>query len=56
MYETARTEREIEDARNAATEQVENGTRWPGMSYEQGVEDALAWVVGDTDESPMADE
>ena len=31
------------------------GTRYPGMSYEEGVRDALEWIVGDRDEAPLAD-
>lgn len=27
--------------------------RWSGMTYEQGVEDALLWALGDTDELPI---
>lgn len=30
-------------------------SRWPGMSYEQGVEATVLWVLGDSDENPMAD-
>ena len=43
-----RTTKEIDDVRNKTIEAVDAGTsKWPGMTYEQGVEAALAWVVGD---------
>ncbi len=30
-----------------------SGSKFPGMSYEQGVDAALRWALGDTDERPM---
>jgi hypothetical protein len=27
--------------------------QWASMSYEQGVRDALQWVLGDTDQHPL---
>jgi len=54
MADISPTEEEIEDQRNeAAAVAAEEGTRVPGMSYEEGVRDALAWVMGDSDEPPM---
>lgn len=32
---------------------AEGANPWPGMTYVQGVRDALAWVMGDTDEPPL---
>jgi hypothetical protein len=29
---------------------------YSGMSYEQGVRDALEWILGDIDDAPMDDE
>lgn len=37
----------------AAARVAEEGTRVPGMSYEEGVRDTLSWLLGETDESPM---
>ncbi len=47
-----KTEQEISDLYNRASEQITKyqGTRWSGMSYEQGVKDALNWVIGEDDE------
>lgn len=48
---------EIDDVRNKASEQEDKGgSKWPGMTYEQGVNAALDWVVGDNEENPMPDE
>jgi hypothetical protein len=36
---------------------IERGqSQWPGMSYEQGVDAALRWATGETDDPPMEDE
>lgn len=31
------------------------GTKYPGMSYEQGIKYAIDWIVGNNDENPMED-
>lgn len=47
---------EVEEVRADALEQTEMGeSKFPGMSYEEGVAATLAWVFGETDESPMED-
>ena len=50
-----RTQAEIDEQMNLALEGVDQGSQWPGMSYEQGVEAALRWVTEATDEAPMVD-
>lgn len=51
------THAEIDEQLNRAADQVEKGgSRWPGMSYEEGVSNALRWARGDSDEEPMEDE
>lgn len=51
-----RTAKEIEDCLNdGLPEGAEGPTRWPGMSYEQGVDATLRWALGWTDEDPMAE-
>lgn len=50
------TPEELEEERSNAEASLEDGgTNWPGMSYEEGVSAALAWVLGDRDERPMED-
>lgn len=51
-----RTDAEIDDQMNLALESQDNGTRWPGMSYEDGVDAALRWVTGQSEDKPMEDE
>jgi hypothetical protein len=47
---------EIDAAQNAANESVDEGkSNWPGMSYEQGVSNTIAWMKGESDENPMED-
>ena len=48
-----RTQDEVDGQLNLAAEGVDNGSRWPGMSYEQGVEAALRWMTGQTEDKPM---
>lgn len=53
-----RTEREIEtELDRVDSEKAAGGpSEWPGMSYEQGVDAALRWVLGHSDDAPMDDE
>lgn len=53
---TTPTQQEIEDQANAAVEQMDMGSKWPGMSYEQGVANALNWVLGNESMPPMDEE
>lgn len=48
-----RTESEIEDQIGKALESGENGSTLFGMTYEEGVDAALRWVNGDSDEPPI---
>ena len=52
MFESDRTEDEIEEQLGLA---VDNQAIWPGMSYSDGVQAALRWVLGEQDEGPMDD-
>ena len=50
------TESEISDVLGKCVESFEEGrSRWPGMTYEQGVEAAILWMIGDSDTNPMED-
>lgn len=52
----ARTDEQIDEQLTAAMESVDNGTtNWPGMTYEQGVDNALRWVTGQSNDPPMED-
>lgn len=50
--EVVRDEDEIARVENWAVEGVDEGTRYPGMSYEQGIVDMLARLRGDNDIAP----
>ena len=53
MYRNHRTKQEIDDVLNQAAEQQdEGGSRFPGMTYEDGLANALRWVIGDDDDNP----
>jgi hypothetical protein len=52
-----RSQTEMEDILEKAIEAEDaDESSWPGMSYEEGVSATLRWIMGETDESPMADE
>ena len=51
---TFRDRKEIDQQLNMTMESVDEGsTKWPAMTYEQGVENALRWVTGENDDPPM---
>lgn len=45
-----KTEFEIRELLNNIDTTIE---KFPAMTYEQGVEAALSWVLGETDDTPM---
>ncbi len=47
--QVVRTETEIARVENWAVEGIDESTHYPGMSYEQGIVDVLAWLRGDND-------
>ena len=49
-----RTEQEIEDELDEVP--PDGPSEWPGMTYEQGVERALRWVLEWDDGKPVSDE
>jgi hypothetical protein len=49
-----RTQDEIEAVKDKTYPYIEDGRSGvPGMTYEEGVEAALRWVLGDSDDDPM---
>ena len=50
-----RTRSEVEDMVAEAGIRATQGTRFPGMSYEEGVDSALRWALGIEDELPIQD-
>lgn len=45
---------EIDEILNQCMEAFDAGSRWPGATYEQGVEAAIRWMQGEGD-NPMED-
>lgn len=57
MYELKQPEDAIDDVLNKCDEQEdEGGSKWPGMTYEQGVAAGIRWALGHIDDNPMEDE
>ncbi len=51
-----RPQAEIDEQLNRALESEEAGrSKWPGMTYEQGVEAAIRWMSGQVEDKPMED-
>ena len=51
-----RTEEEINRLLNECVEAEEMGTtKFPGMTYEQGLKDAIEWLCGDSSCYPLDD-
>jgi hypothetical protein len=47
------SEDEIYEVLNQVAEQIDKGgSRFRGMSFEQGVQDGINWVLGETEENP----
>ena len=53
MYTIQRTDQQINDLLNKAINAFDNGTNYPGMSYEQGILDAINWLIGQTNDNPL---
>lgn len=51
------TDDEVQEQIDLASEAAVTGqSQWPGMTYEQGVDNALRWALGETDDAPMEEE
>jgi hypothetical protein len=53
MADIKRTAREIEDVIDIAADRQERGETYRAMSFEEGVESALQWVIGNSTEHPF---
>lgn len=50
-----RTEAEVKRVVDWAMEGIQQGTRYAGMSYEQGIQDMCDWLTGHSDHAPDED-
>jgi hypothetical protein len=48
-----RTEKEIDEVLEKAMDGKYSGSRYPGMSYEEGIMAFADWLFGDDDEPPF---
>ncbi len=56
QYKIERTDGEINDVLDACVDQEIKGvSKWPGMTYEDGVSEAIHWIIGQTEDDPMQD-
>jgi len=52
---TKPTNDQIEDAIADAEEAMDGDSKWPDLTYEQGVAEALRWALGQTNLHPLSD-
>ena len=52
---TMRTMAQITEQIDKTIPSMNDGSQWPGMTYEEGVRAALEWVTGVSEELPMED-
>jgi hypothetical protein len=51
-----RDEKTIQDMADNASDAAYKPSKYSGMSYEEGIRDALDWVLDETIPSPLEDE
>jgi hypothetical protein len=52
--EIVRTDEEIDQLLNECCDQINTGgSKFSGMTYEQGLDAAIRWLTGDADEYPL---
>jgi predicted secreted Zn-dependent protease len=52
--EIVRKEEEVDDLLNKCSDQInDGGSKYPGMTYEQGIEAAIRWLTDDQWENPL---
>lgn len=52
-YEIKRTDAEINEQLNKAADGINDGSQYPGMSYEDGIQAFADWLFGDSNEKPF---
>ena len=50
-----RQTKEIKDVLVKAEKQIAEGSKFFGMSYEEGIVNMYDWLIGNTDNNPMDD-
>ena len=55
-YHIHRDDQQIDDILNLCSERIEQGgSKFTGMTYEQGIDAAIQWILGNEDSNPMED-
>lgn len=52
-YEIKRTDAEIDEQLNKAADGINDGSQYPSMSYEDGIQQFWLWVTGEINEKPF---
>ena len=55
MYKIVRSDDEIDDLLNDCSMAEMDGSKYPGMTFEQGVEYAIKWVTDRESSHPLED-
>ncbi len=50
-----RTKEDVNNQIDLASDLINEGGKYPGMCYEDGVKNALEWAIGHVDEKPIED-
>ncbi|MBO7322163.1 MAG: hypothetical protein J6U51_01075 [Bacteroidales bacterium] len=53
-YEIARSDEQIDELYDKALDALYS-SKFPGMTYEQGIRYTLAWILGESDDNPLDD-
>lgn len=48
-----RTDAEIDEQLNIAADGINDGSQYPSMSYEDGIQAFADWLFGDTNDKPF---
>lgn len=49
------TDEQIDEVVDKCCTQIQQGgSKYPGMSYEQGLRDAIDWLTGDSEDIPLS--
>jgi hypothetical protein len=50
-----RKQEEIDEVLNKCADAMDHGSMFHGMSYEEGIHQAIQWLLGHYEENPMDD-
>ncbi len=55
MYKLIRTGDSIDDLLNQCADAEEDGSKFPSMTYEQGVQATIRWLTDNSEAHPLED-